>query len=146
MRAIIDRLEADEFIVDRNHTDFLELAALAELLGLAIGDGNPPTVAGGGPQVVRQFNAEVDELTQKIKVMYSGIQGQGAAFASRFDAKITLQDLERKLQHATRTRPPPRASIFGIEHDEEEIEKPKQQRFMQRFLQSKTKQPEPELP
>lgn len=146
MRSIIDRLEADEFIVDRNHTDFVELAALAELLGLAIGDGNPPSTRGGSASANKQFNAEVDELTQKVKVMYSGIQGQGAAYASRLDAKLYLQDLERKLQNATRTRPPPRQSILGIDHDEDEVERPKQQRFMQRFLQSKSKQVEPNLP
>lgn len=145
MRSIIDRLEADEFIVDRTHTDFAELAALAELLALAIGDGNPPSTRGGGA-ATKQFNAEVDELTQKVKIMYSGIQGQGAAYASRLDAKLYLQDLERKLQNATRTRPPPRQSILGIDHDEDEVERPKQQRFMQRFLHSKLKQPEPNLP
>lgn len=135
MRAVIDRLDAEEFIIDRNHTDFFELASLAELLAIAIGNGSPPT--GGGAEAVRQFNAEVDEVSRKIKVMWSSINGQGAAFASRLDARVNLQDLERKLQHATRTRPPPKASIFGIEQTEEEVERPKQQRFMKRFLQAK---------
>ncbi|KAK1758473.1 hypothetical protein QBC47DRAFT_317745 [Echria macrotheca] len=141
IRAVIDRLESDEYLVDRHSTKFVELAALAEMLGIAVGDGNPSLGSGAA---VKNFDAEVDELARRVKVMYSAIPGQGAAFASQLEAKVTLQDLERKLQHATRTRPPPRVSIFGIENNEDEVDRPRQQRFMQRFLQGKMK--EPELP
>lgn len=120
-------------------TDFFELGALAELLGVAIGDGSPPTPAAGETEVAdarrRQFDADVDELAHRVKVLWSGIHGQGAAFASRLDARVALQDLERKLQNATRTRPPPRTNIFDIKESEyDEVERPKQQKFLQRFL------------
>ncbi|KAK0729768.1 hypothetical protein B0H67DRAFT_596091 [Lasiosphaeris hirsuta] len=140
MRAVIDRLDADEFLVDRNHTDFYELAALTELLGIAIGDGNPPrplTPNGTMPssKAIRQYNADVDEVSRKVKIMWSNIHERGAADDSRLDVRVKLKDLERKLQHATRTRPPPKANIFGIEEiDEDEVDRPRQQRFMQRFL------------
>lgn len=68
-------------------------------------------------------------------MLWSGIHGQGAAYASRLDARVALQDLERKLQNATRTRPPPRTNIFDIRESEYgEVERPKQQKFLQRFL------------
>ncbi|KAK5662900.1 hypothetical protein OQA88_6311 [Cercophora sp. LCS_1] len=137
IRSLIDRLEDDAFIVDRHHTDYVELGALAGLLDIAIGDGCPPTTIGGGTQAIKQFNAEIDELARKIKVMWSGISTQGAAYASRLDTRQRLQDLERTLVHATRTRPPPMQSIFGIgptdEYDEDKP-KPRQQSFMQRYL------------
>ncbi|KAK1837013.1 hypothetical protein QBC39DRAFT_377319 [Podospora conica] len=114
-------------------TDFFELGALAELLGLAIGDGSPP-------DETDQFNADVDALARRVKVMWSGIHGQGAAFASRLDARVTLQDLERKLQNATRTKPPPRTNIFGIREDEgDEVEQPKQQKLQRYWEKGKGK-------
>lgn len=135
MRAVIGRLEADEFLVDRNHTDYYELAALTELLGIAIGDGNPPS---SPPGAIKQYNADVDEVSCKVKVMWSNIHERGAADDSRLDVRVKLKDLERKLQHATRTRPPPKANIFAIEHiDEDEVDRPRRQRFMQKFLQAK---------
>ncbi|KAK0615782.1 hypothetical protein B0T17DRAFT_510357 [Bombardia bombarda] len=107
MRAVLDRLEADEFIIDRNYTDFYELAALTDLLSVAIGDGCPPP-AGAGPDAVRQYNADVDKVAERLKIMWSNIHEQGAAFVSRLEARVKLKDLERKLQHVTRTRPPPK--------------------------------------
>ncbi|KAK3330994.1 hypothetical protein B0H66DRAFT_467720 [Apodospora peruviana] len=161
MRAVLDRLESDDhgvFVVDRHRADYFELAALAGLLGIAIGDGNPPSPAtsgstsaptAGSATTVRQYNADVDELAKKIKVMWSNIQAQGAAYASRMDARVMLKDLERRLQHATRTRPPPKDDIiFGIKSGEEYDgeERPKQQRFMKRFFQQGKEQQAPSLP
>ncbi|KAK0749488.1 hypothetical protein B0T18DRAFT_406830 [Schizothecium vesticola] len=132
--ALLARLDAPPFRVGPA-TDFFELGALAELLGLAIGDGSPPPPAETEVEARQRFNADVDALAHRVKVLWSGIHGQGAAFASRLDARVTLQDLERKLQNATRTRPPPRTNIFDIRVSEyDEVERPKQQKFLQRFL------------
>ncbi|KAK3694000.1 hypothetical protein B0T22DRAFT_57936 [Podospora appendiculata] len=132
MRAVVDQLEADKFVVDRHNTDYYELAALTDLLSVVIGDGNPPL--GGGPEAIKQYNAEVDEVARRLKILYSNIHEQGGAFASRLDAKTKLKDLERKLHHATRTRPPPKESVFGLRTSEDDAARPRQQRFMQRFL------------
>ncbi|KAK3335699.1 hypothetical protein B0T19DRAFT_15756 [Cercophora scortea] len=134
MRAVIDQLEADKFIVDRHNTDYYELAALTDLLSVAIGDGNPPLGGRGSPETIKQYNAEVDEVARRLKILYSNIHEQGGAYASRLDAKTKLKDLERKLHHATRTRPPPKESVFGLRTSEDDAARPRQQRFMQRFL------------
>lgn len=134
MRSIIDRLdEADEFVVDRTNTDYFELLALSEMLSVAIGDGSPPP-DDAGPEAVKQYNAEVDELAHMIKVMWSNIHEQGAAYMSRLEARVQLKDFERKLQHVVRTRPPAKENIFGLQAAEDETERPKQQLFMRRFL------------
>jgi hypothetical protein len=55
--------------------------------------------------------------------------------SARLDARAILSGLEKKLELATRTRPLPKANIFGIVEDQEDtVELPKQQRFMERFL------------
>jgi hypothetical protein len=144
IRSVIDRLDqADEFLVDRNNTDYFELLALSEMLSVAVGDGSPPA-DDACPEAVSQYNAEVDELAQRIKIMWSNIHEQGAAYMSRLEARVQLRDFERKLQHVVRTRPPPKEHIFGFPTREEEIERPKQQQFMQRFLSRN--QPPPKTP
>jgi hypothetical protein len=127
IRSVIDRLDqADEFIIDRNNTDYFELLALSELLSVAVGDGSPSV-----------DNAEVDELSHKIKHMWSNIHEQGAAYMSRLEARVQLRDFERKLQHVVRTRPPPKQDIFGLRATEDELDRPKQQEFMKRFFAKK---------
>ncbi|KAL1840601.1 hypothetical protein VTJ49DRAFT_288 [Mycothermus thermophilus] len=140
IRSVIDRLEhADEFVIDRNTTDFPELLSLCELLIVAVGDGNPPSFDDYdvSPEAIRQYNAEVDELARKIKHMWSNIHEQGAAYISRLEARSHLKDFERKLHHVIRTRPRPKEDIFGINPTEEELDRPRQQQFMRRFLGKK---------
>jgi hypothetical protein len=140
IRSVIDRLnQADEFVVDRSNTDYFELLALCEMLSVAVGDGCPPS-GNTSAEAIKQYNADVDELAHRVKFMWSNIHEQGAAYMSRLDARLQLKDFERKLHHVVRTRPPPKEDIFGLHATEEDIERPKQQRFMEKFL-SKTKPP-----
>ncbi|KAK4102108.1 hypothetical protein N658DRAFT_566241 [Parathielavia hyrcaniae] len=140
IRSVIDRLDqADEFIVDRNNTDYFELLALGEMLSVAVGDGSPPA-GETSAEAIKQYNVEVDELAHQVKFMWSNIHEQGAAYMSRLEARVQLRDFERKLQHVVRTRPPPKEDIFGLNAAEEEVDRPKQQRFMEKFL-SKAKPP-----
>ncbi|KAK4154835.1 hypothetical protein C8A00DRAFT_42449 [Chaetomidium leptoderma] len=142
IRSVIDRLDqADEFIVDRTNTDYFDLLALSEMLSVAVGDGSPPTGDTSSEAAVKQYNSDVDELTHRIKFMWSNIHEQGAAYMSRLEARHQLKDFERKLQHVVRTRPPPRQDIFGIHAAEDETEQPKQQQFMKRFLSNKKSPP-----
>ncbi|KAK4248852.1 hypothetical protein C7999DRAFT_39980 [Corynascus novoguineensis] len=137
IRSIIDRLDqANEFVIDRNNTDYFELLALSEMLSVAVGDGLPPA-EDVNPEAVKQFNAEVDELSQRIKHMWSNIHEQGAAYMSRLEVRVQLRDFERKLQHVVRTRPPPKEDIFGLNATEEDIDRPRQQQFMKRFFEKK---------
>ncbi|AEO65122.1 31048e26-58af-45a7-a8bf-740dcd2c82b3 [Thermothielavioides terrestris] len=144
LRSVIDRLDqADEFVVDRKNTDYFELLALSEMLSVAVGDGAPPA-GNASPEVIKQYNAEVDELAHRIKFMWSNIHEQGAAYMSRLEARVQLRDFERKLLHVVRTRPPPKEDIFGLNAREDEAERPKQQQFMKRFLSKN--QPPPVTP
>ncbi|KAK3938418.1 hypothetical protein QBC46DRAFT_390308 [Diplogelasinospora grovesii] len=133
MHAVINRIDADDFIVDREITDFFALAALIGLLGIAMGDGHPPP--SDAPAAVRQYNADVDEITGRVKDMWTSIQETGAAYVSRLEVKQKLQDLDRKLQLAIRTVPPPKRDVFGINKtSEDDVARPKQQAFMKKFL------------
>ncbi|KAH6628571.1 hypothetical protein F5144DRAFT_315124 [Chaetomium tenue] len=137
IRSIIDRLEqADEFVVDRTNTDYVELLALSEMLSVAVGDGSPPA-ENTSPEAVQQYNAEVDELARKIKLLWSNIHEQGAAYMSRLEVRVQLRDFERKLQHVVRTRPRPKEDIFGLNSTEDDLKRPKQQQFMKRFLKKR---------
>ncbi|KAH6630256.1 hypothetical protein B0J18DRAFT_95008 [Chaetomium sp. MPI-SDFR-AT-0129] len=144
IRSVIDRLDqADEFIVDRTNTDYFELLALSKLLSVAIGDGSPPA-DNSGPEAVKHYNAEVDELSQRIKFMWSNIHEQGAAYMSRLEVRVQLRDFERKLQHVVRTRPPPKEDIFGLNGAKEDLDRPKQQQFMKKFFSKEV--PPPKTP
>lgn len=142
VRSVIDRLDqADEFVIDRTNTDYFELLALSEMLSVAVGDGSPPT-GDTTPDAVKHYNTEVDELAHRIRFMWSNIHEQGAAYMSRLEVRVQLRDFERKLQHVVRTRPPPKEDIFGLHATEDEIERPKQQQFMKRFLAKKKPPPQ----
>lgn len=144
VRSIIDRLDqADEFVIDRTNTDYFELLALSEMLGVAVGDGSPPT-GDISPDAIKHYNTEVDELAHRIRFMWSNIHEQGAAYMSRLEVRVQLRDFERKLQHVVRTRPPPKEDIFGLQATEDEVQRPKQQQFMKRFLSRKD--PPPQTP
>ncbi|KAJ4298565.1 hypothetical protein N0V88_003595 [Collariella sp. IMI 366227] len=141
VRSLSDRLDqADEFLIDRNKTDWFELLALAEMLSVAVGDGSPPAAAEAKPEAIKEYDADVDELSHIIKYMWSNIHEQGAAYMSRLEVRVQLKDFERKLQHSVRMRPPPKEDIFGLQIDDDEVERPKQQQFMKKFL-AKTNPP-----
>lgn len=141
VRAVLDRIDTDTtgvFIVDRQRTDYYDLAALIGLLDIAIGDGNPPFPYGDNPATaIDQYNDDVDQLSKIIKFMGSGIHDQGATSVFKVEVRTTLKDFERKLEHATRTRPLPKSDIFGIHarsSEREERQRPRQQNFMKKFL------------
>lgn len=142
VRCVNDRLETDAtgtFTVHRQRSDYYELAALTGLLTIAIGDGNPPSsssLSGDAlAAAIEQYNDDVDQLCQRVKIMWSNIHDQSATTVSKVEARMMLKDLERKLEHATRTRPLPKSDIFGINtKNEDDRDRPRQQNFMKRFL------------
>ncbi|KAK3903447.1 hypothetical protein C8A05DRAFT_43318 [Staphylotrichum tortipilum] len=149
IRSVLDRLDdADQFVIDRNNTDYPELLALSEMLSIAVGDGGPPPPTGSTatPEAIKHHNAEVDELAHRIKFMWSNIHEQGAAYMSRLEVRVQLRDFERKLQHVVRTRPPPKQDIFGLYRNEDEVSQPQpKQQSMRKFL-FKTELPRPTSP
>jgi hypothetical protein len=130
IRAVIDRMDDDDFVIDPQ-TEYYELLAITLILNITIDDGGPPAIS-DGPEVVKSFNGDVDELAAKIRHKWSQIRmGQ---FVSRIEARSALQDLERKLLYTVRTRPPPKNNAFGIESDQKENVRPRQQEFMKKFF------------
>jgi len=154
VRDVNHRIDTDDtgaFTVDRQRSDYYELAALIGLLDVAIGDGNPPSRLGDNPATaIERYNDEVDQLIHRIKKMGSGIHDQGATSVNKVEVRMALKDFERKLEHATRTRPLPKADIFGIQARSAEADKrerPRQQNLMRRFLgQGVKKERSPSLP
>ncbi|KAK4187295.1 hypothetical protein QBC35DRAFT_410737 [Podospora australis] len=141
MQSVIDRVEgAEEFMISRNTTDYANLTALIELLGVAIGDGSPPP-EGAGSEAIKQYDNEVDGLARHIKLMWSSISDSGAGQSSRWDAKTKLKDFERKLSYIVRSRPPPKDDIFRLKENDDEIQKPKQQEYMHTWMASKKPTP-----
>ncbi|KAK4453517.1 hypothetical protein QBC34DRAFT_208811 [Podospora aff. communis PSN243] len=131
IKSIIQRLHEPIFLIDRQRDDFLDMVALAELLGYAIGDGCPT------PSGTEKFNQEVDQLAWTVRTLCSKIETTGHSSSARFDARSILQALEKKLQYATRTQPRAPENIFGIgtgESRNTEVDLSRQQRFMERFV------------
>ncbi|KAK4231055.1 hypothetical protein QBC38DRAFT_382832 [Podospora fimiseda] len=138
MKSVLQQIkESEDFMIDRNHTDFHELKAMFDLLSVAVADGVKPSSA-AGPS--RQYDEEVDETAQILKLLWSGIHEGGAAFESRLGAKAQLKDFERKLLHVVRSRPPRKDNILEIAQNREmrEVrEYTASKSFMSRFLGNK---------
>ncbi|KAI0545076.1 hypothetical protein F4679DRAFT_562620 [Xylaria curta] len=86
----------------------------------------------------RKFNAEVDVLAARVKVIHDKIRDK----ASRKNVKLSLLGLEKRLKYAVRTQPPPKREIFALEGpstrtESNAINVPKQRDFMRQWAQKK---------
>lgn len=151
IRAVIDRLEDDEFQLNAE-TDFKELQALMMMLNVALGDAsryrvsNPLTttsaVTGGLDREVdwelsRDFDAEVDELAESMKSMMTRVAPLSKGIhVSRIEAKNAMELIRERLLYQVRIRPVPKIKMLGAydREEEEDTSLPKQQNFMKSFL------------
>ncbi|KAI0203315.1 hypothetical protein F4808DRAFT_40686 [Astrocystis sublimbata] len=137
---IRDRLDADDFKATNRvdfDFDFEQLRALATLLDIVIDRGEfmhtssssaiPPATNGSSTTTKsivestaaasspvddeQQFNANVDELAARVKLIHDKIRDK----ASRKNVKLSLLGLEKRLRYAVRTRPLPRREIFAFD-------------------------------
>jgi hypothetical protein len=132
IRAVIDRLEDREFIVDRQ-TDYHELSAYIFLLNIVVDDGSPADFESQNAE--QQFNADVDELTKAIKNLEQRIPNTAGGYSSRLEAKAILGAVRSRLPYAVRTRPPRKQDIYEkASRAAEQVVQPRQQRFLQKFL------------
>lgn len=92
--------------------DYGELSALTTLLNVAIEPGVPRN---GFPSKAaeREYNAQIDSLAERIKIIYTSIQGLGASHLKRMLAKSALETLHYRILYSVRSRPPPKVSMFG---------------------------------
>ena len=123
-RAIIDRLDTDDFYVSRS-TDHQDLAAMFRFLDIVIDDGgrSPP---GDEPP---EFDTEIDDLTECLGEVLRRI-GTNPSATTKLEARQLLQNTVYRLTHSVRTKPLPKKDIYA--EKEESIDR--QQEHMRRFL------------
>ncbi|KAJ8066824.1 hypothetical protein OCU04_004206 [Sclerotinia nivalis] len=107
--ALTLRLKEPPFHIQPN-TDYHEFAALILLLDVAIDDGRPEDLDLSDEDVEKQFNKDVDELTNRLTTF--DIKASGAQHSSRMEAKENLSLVERRIEHTVRTRSKPKNMFY----------------------------------
>lgn len=135
IRAIIDRLEEDEFVINRQ-TNYIELTALIMMLSTALGDASRDAVA-TTPERSHDFDTEVDELADGMMSMLTRVLPQSHGIRVEcMEARTAMEMVRERLLYQVRTRKKPR--ITGILlHEKGSGEArylPQQQGFMKGFL------------
>ena len=110
LELISNQLQSTRFNIT-NATDFGELAAVINVLNIAIGCGDYPSPC--NDQTEAAFNTNVDILAMKVNSMFNAIIDTGASHMKRTEAKEVLEGFQRRLEYAVRTRPKPKRLIFG---------------------------------
>lgn len=91
-------------------TDFETLAASVALLDTIISSGHPPPLHTRADENI--FNAQVDELADKIRDLFTSIADAGASHMKKTEAKDTLQALHNRILFAIRTRVRRKKHVF----------------------------------
>lgn len=91
--------------------DYGELISLTTLLNVAI---QPGMFRDGFPSKAAEceFNADVDSLAERIKIIFTSIQGLGASHLKRILAKSALETVHYRILYSVRSRPPPKVSLL----------------------------------
>ncbi|KAI0119736.1 hypothetical protein F4814DRAFT_252505 [Daldinia grandis] len=133
---VMDRLDSSDFRVGAS-TNFEGLRALITLLDIVIGNAGfiMQQHSGSGPEdAARKFDADIDVLTFRLKVIHDKIHD--STLLSRKVTKASIDLVAKRLTYAVRTRPPPKTSIFDSE-PREDVNIPKQRAFMKNWAQKK---------
>lgn len=149
IRAVIDRLEEDEFQLNAE-TDFKELHALMMLLNVALGDASKDrvlsplianTLEGRERErvLMAEFDAEVDELAESMKSMVTRVAPLSKGVHEwRIETKNAMELIRERLVYQVRIKPVPKIKMFG--DDGEDVgSHVKQQDFMKGFFLKKGK-------
>lgn len=137
IRAIIDRLEGDEFQINQN-TDYQELGALMMMLNAALGDASKR--AETTEKSTSSFDAEVDELAEGLKSMLTRVAPLNKGIhVSRIEAKNAMELIRERLLYQVRIKNVPKIRIFGKLEDED-TSVPRQRDFMKGFLSKKKRE------
>jgi len=146
---LLEALQSNPDFAISESTDYVLLAALADVLDIAIDAGfradpnftqadlpannsttGPPFVKPTAPpQAEQAFNADIDALTARLRLTASRIKDVGAAHLRRTEAKSALERVVVRLEHTVRTRPKPRKGVFG-----EAVGGEGQRRFLEGFV------------
>lgn len=147
IRAVIDRLEEDEFQLNAD-TDFKELHALMMMLNVALGDASKhrvsvplaTTTATGERErdLSADFDAEVDELAENMKSMVTRVAPLSKGIhVSRIETKNAMELLRERLLYQVRIRPVPKIKMFEEGMNEDDTSLPKQRDFMKQFFSTR---------
>ncbi|KAL3303833.1 hypothetical protein RB213_015937 [Colletotrichum asianum] len=131
LRLAIARVKDSDFQLSRK-TDYADLKAQVLLLDMALDYGSF-TSDKDDREHEKNFNAEIDDLAQRLKAIWRGINDTGAANLTRTEAKSVLEWVGQRLSYSVRTRPPPTQSIFG-DQGPSSAKKRRQQDFMKKFV------------
>lgn len=91
-------------------TDFQNLAASVALLDTIVSSGHPPSLETRADE--NTFNAQVDDLADKIRDMFTSIADAGASHMKKTEAKDALQALHNRILFAVRTRVRRKKHVF----------------------------------
>lgn len=128
IRAIIDRLEEDEFQLNME-TDYKELHALMMMLNVALGDASGHRVPTAG--LIKDFDAEVDELAESMKSMLTRVAPLNKGIhVSRIEAKNAMELIRERLLYQLRIKPVPKIKMFEMDEVEDDASLLRQQEFM----------------
>ncbi|ROW10327.1 hypothetical protein VMCG_01887 [Cytospora schulzeri] len=137
IRAIIDRLEGDEFQINQS-TDYQELGALMMLLNVALGDASKRAEMTESSTI--NFDAEVDELAEGLKSMLTRVAPLNKGIhVSRIEAKNAMELIRERLLYQVRIKSVPKIGIFGKLEDED-TSLPRQRDFMKGFFSKKKRE------
>lgn len=138
IRAIIDRLEDNEFQINQN-TDYQELGALMMLLNVALGDASKRSDMTDNS--TSNFDAEVDELAEGLKSMLTRVAPLNKGIhVSRIEAKNAMELIRERLLYQVRIKSVPKIGVFG-QLEDEDTSLPRQRDFMKGFLSKKKRDP-----
>ena len=129
LKKMIERIKKDDFQTNQK-TEFPELRALVLILDVALDDGS---FTGSSQDDEDQFNAEADELSNIIQIMWTNINDIGMKMA-RTEVKVALDLVQKRISQTVRTRRKVRKGIFDLKENREDKSIPQQRNYMRKFL------------
>lgn len=129
---VTQKLHTPAFNAD-DDTDYVELAAMAGILDIAIDDGLSMSRSIKKADI-DAFDREVDALAARIKTMFGSILDSGASHMTRTEAKEALERVHYRLVYGVRTKPVPRKNLFDSLGDLDKVNQV-ERAWMADFLQ-----------
>jgi hypothetical protein len=102
--------------------DYSELAAITTLLNVVI-DSAWSSLDFPSKDAEREFNSEVDTLSDRIKKIFTSIEDSGASHLKRTLAKEGLEALHYRIVYSVRSKPRPKKSPFMIDQSQTTLDR-----------------------
>ncbi|EPE08134.1 hypothetical protein F503_00917 [Ophiostoma piceae UAMH 11346] len=115
----LSKLVIREGFLITQDTNYIDLSALVNILDAYVDDGGrdavlyPAAPLSKENTAARDFDADIDELARRLKVISRGIEAAGGGHISRLESKTALERVHIRLTHTARSRRPGKRNIFG---------------------------------